>query len=227
MGTAQIIATVLAAAVTVVAVVLAVRAVLRMTAVIRQGKPDPARFADKGTRTKTMLTETLGHTRMLKWGAIGAAHWFVMVSFMILVLLVLEAYFEVVDPEGGLPIIGGWVVYGLVTEIIGVLGFAGIVTLIVRRQIDRRKKVSRFTGSTMWQGYFVEAVIIGVLICGFLIRGFKAANGTFEFPTWATPLSHAVGSVLPAAEDGPTWVALVKLFISMGWLITIALNPTM
>ena len=46
-----------------------------------------------------MLVETLGHTRMLKWSVIGAAHWFVMVSFMILFLLVLEAYFEVVDPE--------------------------------------------------------------------------------------------------------------------------------
>jgi hypothetical protein len=40
-------------------------------------------------------------------------------------------------------------------------------------------------------------------------------------------VSHAVGSILPAAADGPTWVALVKLFISMGWLITIGLNPTM
>src|SRR3954469_11578866 len=227
MGTAQIIATVLAAAVTVVAVVLAVRAVLRMTAVIRQGKPDPTRFPDKGTRTKTMLTETLGHTRMLKWSTIGAAHWFVMVSFVILFLLVLEAYFEVVDPSGGLPVIGGWTVYGLVTEWIGILGLAGILYLIYVRQRAKRAKRSRFTGSTMWQGYFVEAVIVGVLICGFLIRGFKVANGTFEFPTWATPLSHAVGSVLPAAEDGPTWVALVKLFISMGWLITIALNPTM
>ena len=54
MGTAQIIATVLAAAVTIVAVALAARAVMRMTQVIRLGRPDPARFADKGTRTKTM-----------------------------------------------------------------------------------------------------------------------------------------------------------------------------
>ena len=53
MGTAQIIATVLAAAVTIVAVALAVRAVMRMTEVIRLGKPDPARFTDKGTRTRT------------------------------------------------------------------------------------------------------------------------------------------------------------------------------
>src|SRR5919107_1850426 len=120
MGTAQIIATALAAAVTVVAVVLAVRAVMRMTEVIRLGKPDPARFTDKGSRTKTMLVETAGHTRMLKWGVVGAAHWFVMVAFIVLSLLVLEAYFEVVDPEGGLPVIGGWTVYGLLTEWIGV-----------------------------------------------------------------------------------------------------------
>jgi len=227
MGIAQIVATVLAGVVTVVAVVLAVRAVLTITAVIRQGQPDPARFTGKGTRTRTMLTETLGHTRMLKWSAIGAAHWFVMVSFMILFLLVVEAYFEVVDPKGGLPVIGDWAVYGVVTEWIGILGLLGILYLIFVRQRSKRAKRSRFTGSTMWQGYFVEAVIVGVLICGFLIRGFKVANGAFEFTAAETPLSHAVGSILPAAADGATWVALVKLFISMGWLITIGLNPTM
>jgi Fe-S oxidoreductase len=227
MGTVQIVATVLAGAVTLVAVVLAVRAVMQMTAVIRQGRPDPERFGDKGKRTRTMLVETLGHTRMLKWGVVGAAHWFVMVSFMILFLLVLEAYFEVVDPEGGLPIIGHWTIYGLGTELIGVLGLAGILVLIAIRQRDKRKKVSRFTGSTMWQGYFVEAIIVGVLICGFLIRGFKVANDTFEYAAWATPVSHGVGALLPAAANGPTWVALVKIFISMGWLITIALNVTM
>jgi Fe-S oxidoreductase len=227
MGYAQIVATVLAAAVTLTAAVLAVRAVATITAVIRLGKPDPGRFTGKGARTATMLRETLGHTRMLKWSAIGAAHWFVMVSFLILFLLVLEAYFEVVSPTGQLPIIGGWVAYGLVTEWIGILGLAGILYLIGVRQRSRRAPVSRFRGSTMWQGYFVEAVIVGVLVCGFLIRGFKVADGTFEFPAWATPLSHAVGSVLPAAADGPTWVALVKLFISMGWLITISLHPTM
>ncbi|MEV4705617.1 (Fe-S)-binding protein [Actinoplanes sp. NPDC049316] len=227
MGIAQIVATVLAGAVTLVAVVLAVRAVMTMTAVIRQGQPAPERFENKGSRTRTMLVETLGHTRMLKWSTIGAAHWFVMVSFMILFLLVVEAYFEVVDPAGGLPIVGHWTVYGLVTEWIAVLGLLGILYLIYKRQRDRRAKRSRFLGSTMWQGYFVEAVILGVLICGFLIRGFKVANDTFEFPAWATPVSHGVGALLPAAEDGPTWVALVKLLISMAWLITISLNVTM
>ncbi|WP_229076734.1 (Fe-S)-binding protein [Actinoplanes sp. DH11] len=229
MGIPQIVATVLAGAVTVVAVYLAVRAVMTITAVIRQGQPAPERFTDPKTRTKTMLVETLGHTRMLKWSAIGAAHWFVMFSFVILSLLVLEAYFEVVNPDLGLPIIGHWTIFGLVTEWFGILGMAGILYLVYRRQRDKpgAKKRSRFLGSTMWQAYFVEAVIVGVLVFGFLIRGFKVATDHFEYPLWATPVSHAVGAVLPAWEDGATWAALIKIGISMTWLITISLNPTM
>jgi Fe-S oxidoreductase len=229
MGYAQIVATVLAGAITVAAVYLAVRAVMTITAVIRQGQPDPARFTEPKVRTKTMLVETVGHTRMFKWSAIGAAHWFVMVSFVILSSLVLEAYFEVVDPNLGLPIIGHWVVFGLVTEWIGILGTIGILYLVFVRQRQKPGAVkrSRFLGSTMWQAYFVEAVIVGVLVFGFLIRGFKVATDHFEYPLWATPLSHAIGSVLPAWEDGATWAALVKIIISMTWLITISLNPTM
>jgi Fe-S oxidoreductase len=230
MGSVQIVASVLAAAVTVVAVGLAVRAVLAMTSVIRLGRPDPERFGDKGTRAKTMLVETAGHTRMLKWGVVGAAHWFVMVAFIVLSLLVLEAYFEVVSPSAGLPIIGHWVIFGLATEWIGVLGAVGILVLItirLRNRPTRARGLSRFTGSTMWQGYFVEAIIVAVLICGFLIRGFKVANDTFEYPLWATPVSHGIGALLPSWPDGATWVALVKIYISMAWLITIALNVTM
>ncbi|HWS33360.1 MAG TPA: (Fe-S)-binding protein, partial [Actinoplanes sp.] len=112
---------------------------------------------------------------------------------------------------------------------IGILGTVGILYLVFVRQRQKPGKVarSRFLGSTMWQAYFVEAIIIGVLIFGFLIRGFKVATGHFEYPLWATPLSHAIGSVLPAWADGATWMALIKILISMSWLITISLNPTM
>ncbi len=230
MGAVEIICTTVAGLITLVAVVLAARAVLRMVSVIRAGQPDPGRFGAWPTRGRVMLTEIFGHTRMLKWSVVGAAHWFVMIAFIVLFLLVLEAYFEVVNPEGGLPIIGHWVVYGLATEVIGVLGFLGILTLITIRLRNRPGKargLSRFTGSTMWQGYFVEWIIFAVLVCGFLIRGFKVANDHFEFPRWATPVSHWVGDVLPAWEAGPTVVATVKIVVSMTWLIVIALNVTM
>jgi Fe-S oxidoreductase len=201
-----------------------------MTAVIRLGQPASERFTDKGARTKTMLTETVGHTRMLKWSVVGAAHWFVMVGFVLLSSLVLEAYFEVADPKGGLPIIGGWLLYGLVTEAIGVLGVIGILMLIAVRVANRPTRPggrSRFTGSTMWQGYFVEAIVLAVLVCGFIIRGFKVATDHFEFPLWATPVSHAVGALLPASEAALSITALIKIAISMTWLIVISLNVTM
>jgi Fe-S oxidoreductase len=230
LGAVEIICTTVAGLITLVAVVLAVLAVRTMLSVIRLGQPDPARRGSWGARAAAMLRETVGHTRMLKWSVIGAAHWFVMVAFVVLFLLVLEAYFEVVDPDRGLPFLGDWTAYGLVTEIIGVLGLLGILFLIsvrLRNRPTRPRGLSRFAGSTMWQGYFVEWVIVGVLVCGFLIRGFKAANGALEFPVWATPVSQAVGDLLPAWGPGAAVVGAVKIVISMIWLIVISLNVTM
>ncbi|MFG2011034.1 (Fe-S)-binding protein [Micromonospora sp. NPDC048868] len=230
MGSVQIGTTILAFAITAVAVWLAVRAVMKMVAVIRLGQPDPTRFGDTGTRAKTMLAETAGHTRMLRWSVVGAAHWFVMVGFIVLSLLVLEAYFEVVSPTGGLPLVGNWAIYGLVTEWLAILGIVSILVLIAIRLRNRPTRPggkSRFTGSTMWQGYFVEGIILAVLIMGFVIRGFKVATDHFEYPVWAAPLSHAVGGVLPNWAAGVSVAALIKIVISMTWLIVISLNVTM
>jgi len=229
MGTVQIVTSVLAAAITVIAAVLAVRAVRRMVAVIRLGEPDRSRFDRKLARTATMLRETLGHTRMLKWSLVGAAHWFVMVGFILLSALVLTAYLEVVDPDASLPLIGGWTVYGLVTEVLSVAGLVGIAVLIgIRlRYLPRWRPRSRFAGSTAWQAYYVEYTIVAVLTLGLVIRGVKAALGTLHYPTWAAPVSHALGEVLPASPSAVSVVALLKVAVSMAWVIVIALNITM
>src|SRR5262245_29708600 len=105
MGGVQIVSTIIAALVTAAAVYFLVRAVRQMFAVVRQGQPDPTRGNAKGRRTLTMLRETVGHTRMFKWTVVGAAHWVVMVGFVLLSSLVLGAYFEVVDPLAGLPLL--------------------------------------------------------------------------------------------------------------------------
>src|SRR5215510_4980219 len=140
MGAVQIVSTVLAAAVTVVAVVVVVRAVRRMVAVIKLGQPDPERFEGKSTRTRTMLVEIFGHTRMLKWTFVGAAHWFVMLGFIVLSTLVLEAYFEVVSPNVDPPIFGRWGLFGLVTEILSVVGLFAIGYLIAVRLLNRPRR---------------------------------------------------------------------------------------
>jgi Fe-S oxidoreductase len=231
----QIVSTSVAGAITVVALVLLVRAVLSFVRVIRLGRPDPARFTAKAARTKTMLVETLGHTRMLRWTVVGAAHWFVMVAFGALFFTLLEAYGEVVDPTFELPVIGDWSLYGLLTELVAITGSIGIAILIVirlRNRPGRANGLSRFTGSTMWQGYFVEWVIAAVMICILTIRALKVTAGDFPYPTWATPLSHALGAAVggvstPAARTAVTLTALVKIVVSMTWAIVIGLNLTM
>jgi Fe-S oxidoreductase len=231
MGPLQWVAAPVALAVSAVAAVLFARAVRRMVTVIRLGRPDPERFSQKGTRLRVMLTETLGHTRMLKWSLVGAAHWFVMTAFILLSSLVLEAYWEVFTPSGELPVLGHWSVFGLVTEVLSVLGIPAILVLMAirlrNRPRRRRAGLSRFTGSTMWQGYFVEWVILVVLLCGLLIRGFKAADGDLPFPAWAAPVSHALGDLLPASGVAVTSIGLVKIVVSMIWVITVATNVTM
>jgi Fe-S oxidoreductase len=206
-----------------------VRAVKAMFKIVRQGQPDPTRSDNRGTRVGTMLRETLGHTRMLKWSVVGAAHWLVMLGFILLSSLVLGAYFEVVSPTASLPLLDGWIVFGLVTEWLSVLGIAAILILIVIRLLNlpTRTRWSRFAGSTAWQAYFVEYVILAVLVLGMVIRGFRVAADHFHYPVWATPVSHALGAALPASLNAITVTALLKIIVSMTWAIVIGLNVTM
>jgi Fe-S oxidoreductase len=229
MGAVQIVTTTVAAAVTAVAAVLLVRAVRRMVAVIRLGQPDRSRSADRLGRAAIMLREIFGHTRMLKWSVVGVAHWFVMIGFILLAVLVLAAYVEVVDPTASLPLVGGWTAYGLVTEVLSLAGLVAIVALIgIRlRNLPRWRYRSRFVGSTAWQAYYVEYTILAVLGLGLIIRGSKAALGILHYPTWAAPVSHTLGGVLPASETAVSLVALAKVLVSMAWVIVISLNVTM
>jgi Fe-S oxidoreductase len=225
----QVASTAVAVVITAVALVLVVRAVRRMVAVIRLGQPDPTRLSGKPARAATMLREIFGHTRMLRWSVVGVAHWFVMIGFILLAVLVLAAYVEVVDPGANLPVIGGWTLYGAVTELLSVAGLAAILVLIGIRLVNlpRWRSRSRFAGSTAWQAYYVEYTILAVLSLGLIVRGIKAALGTLPYPVWSAPVSHALGGVLPASEDAISVVALGKIIVSMAWVIVISLNVTM
>jgi len=236
MGPVQVITTAVAAAITLVAAVLVVRTVSQLVRTVRLGAPDPTRRDHPGRRLATMLTETLGHTRMLRWTLVGAAHWVVMVGFVALSTLVLQAYVEVADPDAELPLVGRWTAYGLVTEVISVLGVPSILVLMAVRYRNRPTadpaRRSRFAGSRMWQGYFVEWVVLLVLLLGLLIRGLKAADGHLPYPAWAAPVSTGIGallggvpaSALPAAISV---VSMLKIVVSMVWVIVIARNITM
>ncbi len=197
---------------------------------VRLGAPDGSRGGPLASRLTTMLTEILGHTRMLKWGFIGVAHWFVMVGFGALVLTLAEAVGECFNPEFEIPWLGHQAWYGLFVELIAFTTFAGIVTLIVVRQRNHPRRPgrrSRFSGSNFAQAYFVEGVILTIAICIFAIRGFKAANGWLPYPTWAAPISTGLGQILPAWPAAITVFALIKVAVSSGWAVVISRQLTM
>src|SRR5918994_4405480 len=184
----QAAAVVISVTLTLVAVALAARAVSQIVRVIRLGQPVDDRTDRLGRRLTTMLRETLGHTRMLKWSLVGASHWFVFIGFGLLFFTLVTAYGQLFDADFALPLIGQWIPFEWVAEFITWAMLIGIGLLIAIRLWShpaRTGRTSRFTGSTMWQGYYVEATVVGVGVCILLLRGLEyalGAGGAAHFP---------------------------------------------
>ncbi len=93
----------------------------------------------------------------------------------------------------------------------------------------------RFYGSTMWQAYFVEAVILGVGLCIVTLRGLEYAlmdSTTGEASALHFPLTFWLGEAFSgtstgALENGIYLVAALKIVISFTWMIVISLHTTM
>ncbi len=240
-GTLQVVAIVVAMLITLAAVALFVRTIAGFVAKFRLGEPDRGRTDQPGTRTVTLVREFLGHTRMARKPVVAVAHWFVMVSFGLLVLTLVTAYGQLFDPRFALPLIGHWPPYQWVAEIFGWAAILGILVLIVVRQLRHPRgegRRSRFWGSSFWQAYFVELVILGVGICIVLLRGmeyalFRTSAETAHLATAVHfPLTGWVGGLFSgmsaaALENAIVVVALIKILISMTWMLTLALVPTM
>jgi Fe-S oxidoreductase len=239
----QVVAIVLALASTAVGVALFARAVAGITAVVRMGRPD-RRIDAPVRRTLTLLREFLGHTRMARLRLVAVAHWFVMVSFGVLFFGLLTAYGQLFDPHYALPLIGHLAPFEWLTEAIAWLSLLGIVTLMAIRQREHPRRAdgeggrrSRFFGSTWWQAYYVEATILGVVLCVLALRALEYALGVARGEPWAGALHFPltawlgdlafVGAGTGGLEAGVLAVATAKILISMAWFITVALQPAM
>src|SRR4029078_1386268 len=126
MSALQIVAAVVCLGVTAVAVALLVKTVNRFLATFRLGRPE-VRTAHKGARTRTLLREFLGHTRMSRLPVVAVAHWFTMVSFGILFFTLVTAFGQLFNPRFAIPVIGHWYPFEWVTEFFAWTGFVGIL----------------------------------------------------------------------------------------------------
>jgi len=235
----QIIALVICLAVTAVAVALFARMIGRFIATFKVGQADGGRTNAPATRTKTLVREFVGHTRMARLPVVALAHWFVMVSFGLLFFTLLTAYGQLFDPHFALPLIGRFLPYEWATEFISWASLVGILVLMAIRQKKHPRSLgrrSRFFASTFWQAYYVELTILGVVICILTLRGIEYALGIAEGESWATGLHFPMtafiaspfsGMSIGALKAATFAVASLKILISMAWLITISVQPTM
>ncbi|MGP4109424.1 heterodisulfide reductase-related iron-sulfur binding cluster [Streptomyces sp. 4N509B] len=233
----QLVAIVVSLVLTVVAVALFGRAVAEIFRRLRLGQPVPSgtRTDSPAQRTRTLAREFLGHTRMNRWPLVGVAHWFVAIGFLTLGLTIVQAFGQLFAADWTLPLLGGFVPYELFVELIAALTTLGILTLIGIRLASlpsRAGRKSRFAGSTAWQAYFVEYVILVIGVCILVLRGLEGALHHVD----DYGLGHLVTYPLVAAFDGLSTdtlqnlvylVALIKLGTTMTWAITVALNVDM
>ena len=239
MSDLQIAALVICLTVTVVAVAMFAKMIGRFIATFKVGQGDRDRSNEPVTRTLTLAREVAVHTRMSRLPIVGAAHWFVMVSFGLLFFTLITAYGQLFDPNFSLPLIGRFFPYEWATELIAWASLVGIVVLMgIRQKLHPRSlgRQSRFFSSTFWQAYYVELTILGVVILVLTLRGLEYALGTANHEWWATgvhfPLTFFIGNAFSGMSIGGLEaavfiVASLKILISMAWIITVSVQPTM
>ncbi len=244
MSPLQWVLIVISHAVVFTALALLGRSLAHYVDVFKLGTPEHHRRDNKWQRTVTLLREFFLHTRMKRLPLVAAAHWFVAIGFLVLVLTLLHAFGELFDPRFALPVIGHWPPYEWAVEIMAWATFWGIVVLIFIRQknkpanspgIDGRR--SRFFGSTFWQAYFVEFIILAVSTCIISIRGLEwvaddPENRTFaHYPTTGLIIGKVMenwfGHNIDLVLNLLIIVAALKIIISFTWMIIIARFPTM
>ena len=232
------IAVVLALAVSVVGVALFARAARTIVSVVALGEP-AGRRNQPGRRWRNMLTETLGHTRMLQWTAVGVAHWFVFIAFGALFFTLITAYGQLFDPRFALPLIGHWLVYEWASELIAWAGLISILGLIGVRLVAffggrsghrGQPRTSRFFGSRGWMAVYVELTILGIVVCVLTLRAMEfqllgTATTRLHFPLSSFLLPG--GLATSSLETAIVWVAAAKIVISMAWFVVLGLNTTM
>ena len=221
--------------ITVVALALMAVRTRQLVGIYKKGQPDPTRSNDRGRRIRMAFGEIFGHTKMFNFTIVGFAHWFVMVGFVVLFGTLITAYGQLISPEFALPIIGHLWPYEYFTELIAWATGVGILVLIGIRQYTRIKKkgrTSRFYGSGMLKGYYVEATILVIVFCVIALRGLEGAlSDETEWnrhyvTTWfiASQLkSWTLGQLTSAVQ----LIAMIKIVVSMAWFIVIASNLTM
>lgn len=197
-----------------------------LIAFFKGGQPDPTRNNEKGSRLRHMLIEVFGHTKMLNFSVTGVAHWFVMIGFGALFGTLVTAYGQLISPSFALPLIGHFIPYEFMSELIAWLTGISIIALIGIRQVTRMlpERKNRFAGSNMGRAYYVEITILIIVFAVIALRGLEGALAGEESWNWHYALSWpavvAFGGLSTTTIETLIFIiAAVKILTSMLWFV--------
>ena len=259
MSAVQIVCVVIVVIATTIGIAVFARACFTIGARMAVGRATaPERLRPAGRRLALTLGALVGHTAFKGRPFIKAAHWLVMVSFPLLFLTLVAGYGQVLGgADFALPLIGHAAWWAWIVEIIAWLSTFGIVGLtILRWHLTRagraappyapdsdggkRPRTSRFAGSTSAQAKFVEATIIGVVVCVLALRMLEhallaastdpaeqalASWTHFPLTAWTGPLLAPLST--SALGNAILVVATIKVVLSMTWFVVVGLQPSM
>ena len=174
-----------------------------------------SRLNQPGRRLATLVKEVALHTELARKPLVAAAHWLVMVGFLLGSFVWFEAYIQTFNPAGGWPLIGRTAAYHVVDEFLGVGTVLGILVLMVIRRLNRR----RFYGSNERAALFVELVVLLEGVGMILVKAGKISTyPLLNHADWTSPVSGLIAQWLPANATMVSAFALLKLLTGMVWL---------
>ncbi|MCK7661750.1 (Fe-S)-binding protein [Corynebacterium antarcticum] len=199
------------------------RGASRLFRLVRGGQPLPGRTDRPTRRVGTLFREVVLHSELARKPAIAAAHWLVMVGFLIGFVLWFEAYIQTFRPRGGWPIVSEWGIYHLADELLGIGTVAGICFLIgARLHTGTRERMSRFYGSNARAAHFVEGVVLIEGLGMIAVKSAKIATYDDIHPhLWSDFLTMHIAQLLPASAVMVSVFALIKLLSGTIWLFVV------
>ncbi|MGH9086955.1 MAG: (Fe-S)-binding protein [Acidimicrobiales bacterium] len=224
---------VIGVAVTVICLAVAGRRFYWLSRLVRSGQPAPDRMRGSiWPRARAEVTEVAGQRKLLQWIVPGAAHFFTMWGFTLLLFTIVEAYGDLFQPTFHIPAIGTSPVLGFIETFFAVAVLVALVafTIIrIKNAPSRRERTSRFYGSHTDAAWLTLLLIALVIVTLLLYRGAQIDTSPEQFPytSWWTFASHAVGAGLSGLGAGvngglATAFILANIAVISGFLVFVS-----
>ena len=181
--------------------------------VYRLGQPLD-RTDQRGERVKDMLNNVLQQTKVSRVEGAGTAHalffWSFFALFIGTSLIVLQADFS--DLLFGIQFLKGhfYLVFSLVLDLAGLVAILMLGGLLVRRYMVRPEGLV-----TKWDDALMHALLLAILITGFVIEGARMAATELGTPLagWS-PVGMAIATLIQGMGDS----GLRTLHVILWWL---------